>query len=243
MLLANTGNSEKEELNYLQTFKKNRVDGVIFMGTVFSREHYKRMQALEVPLVVVGQQVDGYSCVYQDDYKAAKEATEQLLMTGRNIGYIGVTTRDKAARAARKRGFLDAVKGHKPSVGDNSMVEADFDVASGAKKAELLLQQNHEIDSIFCATDNIAIGALQYLNRTGIQVPTEIQLIGFGDTVMGKLVSPAITSIHFFYKTSGIEAARLLLEIIQTGEDLKKEIKMGYRLQIQASTRRVIPLS
>lgn len=54
---------------------------------------------------------------------------------------------------------------------------------------------------------------------------------------LGNVVTPAITSIHFHYKTTGMEAAKLLLEILQSGTDVKKQIKMGYQLVEKASTR------
>lgn len=54
---------------------------------------------------------------------------------------------------------------------------------------------------------------------------------------LGNVVTPAIISIHFHYKTTGMEVAKLLLEILQSGTDVKKQIKMGYQLVEKASTR------
>lgn len=110
LLLANTDNNTKEELKYLRIFRKNQVDGIIFMGTMFSKEHLKEMQEVDVPIVVAAQELDNYSCVYQDDYHAACKATEALLVHGKTYGYIGVTAKDKAVGGARKKGFLDTLQ-------------------------------------------------------------------------------------------------------------------------------------
>lgn len=110
LLLANTNNNEKEELNYLKIFRKNRVDGIIFMGTIFSRTHFRRMEETEVPIVVTGQEMKDFSCVYQDDYHAAFQAAKLLLEKGTHIGYLGVTTKDKAAGYQRKKGFSEALR-------------------------------------------------------------------------------------------------------------------------------------
>lgn len=237
LLLANTQNDEKEELNYLRTFRKNQVDGIIFMGTVFTKAHYRLMKECEVPIVVLAQQAEGYACVYHDDYHAAKEAAKLLLATGKQISYIGVTQKDKAAGGQRKKGFLDAVKEQGITVKQENILEADFDVDSGYLTAKELFSHSPEIDSILCATDNIALGVQKYLHEEGKKIPEEVQVMGFGDTMISRLVTPSISTIHFYYKTGGMEAARLLLEILETGEDQKKEIKMGYRLEINASTR------
>ena len=34
------------------------------------------------------QQLDGYPCIFQDDYKAAVNLTEQMVKTGKKFGYI-----------------------------------------------------------------------------------------------------------------------------------------------------------
>lgn len=52
----------------------------------------------------------------------------------------------------------------------------------------------------------------------------------------GRIVSPKLTSVHFYYKTSGKEAARLLLELLD-GNEARKQIKMGYRVEERGTTR------
>jgi DNA-binding LacI/PurR family transcriptional regulator len=42
--------------------------------------------------------------------------------------------------------------------------------------------------------------------------------------------------VHFFYQTSGQEAARLLLELMN-GNPAGKEIKMGFRTEERGTTR------
>lgn len=42
LLLANTENREKEELEYLRLFSENHVDGIILIATIITREHSGR---------------------------------------------------------------------------------------------------------------------------------------------------------------------------------------------------------
>lgn len=237
LLLANTQNNSKEELKYLKIFRKNQVDGVLFMGTIFTKEHYRLMKEMDVPMVVVAQELPGYSCVYQDDFGAGYKAAKVLLEKGNKIGYIGVTMKDKAAGEARKKGFLAALKEHGESMDKNRMIEAEFSVTSGYEKGKELMEQFPDTEAIFCATDTIAAGVLRYLHEQKIAVPKQVRLIGFGDTELGNVVTPSISSIHFRYKTTGIEAARLLLEILESGTDMKKQIKMGFEVVEKDSTR------
>ncbi len=249
LLLANTQNDVQEELKYLKIFRKNQVDGILFMGTMFSKDHLRLMKEVDVPIVVIAQEITNYSCVYQDDYSAGYEAARTLLEKAKHIGYIGVTTMDKAAGEARKAGFIDAVKEaakktQKGNTGEpgivletDRMFESEFGVLGGYEKAKELMEKYPNTDTIFCATDNIAAGALRYLHEEKIPVPQQVQLAGFGDTQMGSVVTPSISSVHFYYKTTGIEAAKILLEILETGKDMKKQLKMGFQLVPKESTR------
>ena len=71
LILANTNNDVEEELKYLSLFKERQVDGVVFIATMFTRKHKQMLKDYKVPIVLLGQHLDGYPCIYQDDYKAA----------------------------------------------------------------------------------------------------------------------------------------------------------------------------
>lgn len=78
-------------MKYLSLFRDNQVDGVIFIATILTKQHREMMKGFKVPIVLLGQQLDGYPCIFQDDYKAAVNLTEQMVKTGKKFGYITVT--------------------------------------------------------------------------------------------------------------------------------------------------------
>lgn len=235
LLLASTNNEISEELKYLNIFRTNRVDGIIFISTIFTRKHLQLLKECEVPVIILGQELSGYSCVYYNDYQAAKEITAHMLERGSRIGYIGVTTRDMAAGLNRKRGFSAALE-EKKGV-ESFCYEGNFTDESGYQNVKRMLSEHPDVDSIFCATDTIAAGALRCLHEQGIQVPEQIQVCGIGDTPVSRLLTPPLTTVHFYYKTAGMEAARMLLEVLETGEKISRELKMGYKLIVRDSTR------
>lgn len=238
LLLANTNNDTREELKYLNLFKDNQVDGILFIGTIFTSRHKKLLRECKVPVVILGQKLEGYSCVYQDDYHAAQAVTQMLMKTGEKAGFIGVTVKDEAAGLNRRKGFEEALKKLKKEVKPQQMTEAEFSIESGYAKMRELLEAEPEIDSVFCATDNIAIGAITYLKKIGKKIPEEIQLAGVGDTPMGRLITPCLTTVHFYYKTSGMEAAAMLVDLLESKNAVCKELKMGYEIICQESTRK-----
>lgn len=236
LLLADTENQEREEVEYLKLFSQNQVDGIILVGTIFTPAHKKALQALQVPVVVLGQRVDGCSCVYQDDYSAAKDSVRILLKEAKNVGCIGVTRRDKAAGEARFQGFLDAVKEAGIPWDESFYEESGFSAEDGYEAMKRLRKRHPELDAVFGATDSVALGALGCLQEAGVRVPEQTAVSGVGDTIPGRIIAPGLSSVHFFYQTSGQEAAKLLLDLMSKSP-AGKEIKMGYQIQIRGTTR------
>ena len=87
-----------------------------------------------------------------------------------------------------------------------------------------------DIEGIFCATDSIAIGAKKRLEEQGKHIPDDVALAGIGHSRMSELVRPRLATAHYYYQTSGEEAAHDLLEIIGQGVDRKKQLMLGYEV-------------
>lgn len=236
LLLANTDNCLEKELEYLEIFKNGNVDGVIFVATMVTPAHKRAIKASSVPIVIVGQQVAGLTCIYHDDRGAAYTMTKLLIDSGRhNIGYIGVTPRDKAAGAERRIGFDEAIKENGINLSEKYIEQSDFSVEAGYKAVKKIFERCPELNGLFCATDSIAIGAMDFLHDKNVSIPNDIAVVGIGDSSFSSLVTPKLTTAHYYYQTSGEEAAKHILEILQKGIDRKKQLKLGFEVCFRQS--------
>lgn len=237
IILADTFNDEHKELEYLKVFQNNQVDGIILIATVFTKQHKKILKELKVPVVIIGQYLKGYSCIYNDDYNAAKDITKELIRNNRKkTGYIGVNLDDESAGKGRYQGYIDGLRECGIETNEKTIKIAKFSMDDGYIKAKELILENPDIDSLFCATDNIAIGAMQYLKECGKRIPEDISIVGFGHTNISKVIDPKLTTVHFHYKTSGIEAANIIINMIENNDKIVRDIKMGYEIISQEST-------
>lgn len=237
ILLADTHNSPEKELDYLDTFDDQRVDGVILIATVLTPQHLAALKGAKRPVVIVGQHLPGVPCVYHNDYQAFYDMTKLVLQKGcRRLGYIGALTQDRAVGQERLRAYQDAVRqdGLEEQAGHTAV--AQFNMCSGREKAEELLRTYGPLDALICATDNMAAGALQYLHRQGIKVPEQMLLTGHGASGISEVTTPSITTIRFFYEESGSNAASLLLELLEKPDTPAKEVKLGYKILENEST-------
>lgn len=237
MLLADTQNDPKREIEYLTVFDEKQVDGVIFAATVFTPEHRRVMKGMSVPLVVTGQRIAGYSCVYHDDYHASYDITNLVLEKGKKkLGFISAIHQDQAAGLERYRGYCGALRDAGLEDSADNYVVSDFSMSSGYEKMKELLEKCPGLEAVICATDTIAVGAMKYLKEQKIRMPEQLLIAGHGDSTVSNVSSPTLTTVHFSYEECGAQSAKMLLEHIENKELTVKGIMMGYELVEKEST-------
>ncbi len=229
LLLANTQNRPEKELEYLDVFKNGNVDAVIFIATILTNAHKRAIKNCNVPIVIVGQQMNDVSCIYNDDFNAAYELTKLLINHNRNkLGYIGVTNKDKAAGLERFSGFKKAY-----NIAEDYVEISDFTLDGGYNAAKRLLSRKSEINGLFCATDTIAIGAVKFLKEQNIKIPEDIAVVSIGDSKLSQIVSPKLTTAKYYYNDSGKQAAKHILNMINKQDNHIIQLKFGFELCIR----------
>lgn len=233
-LFADAGNDPDKELAYMTLFQRRSVAGIIMMATVMTPQMEEMLRSAAVPIVVAGQRFRQIPCVYHDDFGAAFELTKLVLERGRRSpAFIGVTEQDVAVGVERRRGVQAAMKEFGLNPGVLPIEISSFDISGGKDAMERLLTKNPELDGVICATDRIAFGAMEALRQAGRRVPDEVSIVGMDDTWACEHISPHLTTAHFYYKTSGQTAARLLIEMIRN-RDLTGPVHqtmLGYKIQ------------
>ena len=119
---------------------------------------------------------------------------------------------DRAAGLDRRRGFEDALREAGIPLRPGQACVAAFNMESGYEQARTLLSREPGLDCLFCATDTIAIGALQYCRSQGIRVPDDLMLAAVGDSLAGRVAYVPLTSVQLHYRTAGRLAAGMLLD-------------------------------
>jgi LacI family transcriptional regulator len=94
-------------------------------------------------------------------------------------------------------------------------VEGDFTRPVGVQAATTLLELG--VDAIFCANDATASGALEAIQRSGLEVPGDVALAGFDDLPVASELTPPLTTIRQGVHAQGIEAASALLSLLESG--------------------------
>ncbi|MBR2087774.1 MAG: LacI family DNA-binding transcriptional regulator [Oscillospiraceae bacterium] len=240
LLLINTANDCSREISSLELFRQNRVDGVILLASIFTELHRSLLSKMRVPTVIVGQKIKGFNCVCHNDLGAAYAMTKLMLDKGAvRPGFIGANPEDNAAGRDRRLGFEKALADAGIPVQEKFMAVAKFNMDSGYEKAKLLFSGKEKPDALFCATDNIAAGAMLWCREQGLRIPDDVMIGGIGDSRMGKLLYVPLSSVHLHYKTAGMEGARMLLSEMKDSSEVRRILQLEYDVIERESTMRI----
>jgi DNA-binding LacI/PurR family transcriptional regulator len=179
----------------------------------------------KLPLVFVDQDpVPGIASVNVDDRAGARAAATHLIDLGhRRIGIVRRTVAgrggtDSAAdltsaglphpQRHRMLGWLDALHGAgiDPVVAD----VAKHDSIEAEEAALELLSKPDRPTALLCFSDVFAIGAINAARRLGLDVPSDLSVVGFDDSPIARRSSPALTTVRQDVESKGRLAAEAL---------------------------------
>ena len=85
--------------------------------------------------------------------------------------------------------------------------------------------------AIVAVTDNLALGAIEYLIDNGYKIPEDIAVVGMGDSKISRVITPKLTTVHYHYKTAGRKSAEIILDeldrSIEKDKSMIKKVKLN----------------
>lgn len=231
MLVVNTAQQTEREIEQLYNLAKQKVAGIIWLGTTVTERHLQAIQDIQIPVLLIGQEHRHVHSLVYPDFDAAYALGKQFMDWGhRDIIYVGVEEYDIAVGQTRRDGFLRAFNEAGADVKTyTTSFKIDDAIPIGA-------QIGHELSAslVVCATDNIALGVLKGLANAGKTVPGDISVSGFGGYDFTEVLHPSITTVHLPYRRTGSRAADMILQLL-TGETIPMKTFTTFELKLRES--------
>ncbi|CAM5368929.1 MULTISPECIES: LacI family DNA-binding transcriptional regulator [Niallia] len=176
-----------------------RFDGIIVLSQSDTDNAFiYYIQQTGIPLVVLNRRLDDPSIpnVSANDQQGVEQAIDEAISLGhKNLAYINGKSSFRSS-AERKQGFVNSLSKHRLPVQPEFMVNGDYSMESGFEKMKQLLDLPTPPSLVFCANDDMAIGALKACFSKERKVPNDISIIGFDDIAFAQYSTPALTTIH-----------------------------------------------
>lgn len=219
LFITSSQRSGGREQKILEALMEYRVDGVIICSTSFGLSRRRELLTNGRPIVVVNNQsAEEYRySIYHDDLYGSRQVTSHLLDLGhRKIAYLGnaLSGRTTIDRLAGLQQELDSAGIPLPDLWIYNVQGSDPE--TGRAAAAYFLGLPERPTAIFCYNDMLAIGLLRGLQELGARVPMDISIAGFDNITYSAFTNPPLTTFDQPKRFIGIEAARLLLGLLES---------------------------
>lgn len=207
-------------------------DGLIVTSSRLSDTELRKL-AREVPLVILNRRVPGLPCVHPDNARGIRRAIEHLAMLGHTrIGYVAGPDASWAD-GARWRAVREAC--HELLLTDVRIGPVQPTMSGGRAAAQEILRQG--LTAVQTYNDQVGVGLLRGLAELGVDVPGEVSVVGFDNTIAADMVTPGLTTVAQPVMMLGETAARAVIAQVN-GEATLRELTqvMPVKLLERAST-------
>ncbi|WP_110945946.1 LacI family DNA-binding transcriptional regulator [Streptomyces avicenniae] len=239
LLLHSTEAVAEDELAVLRSLRDRTSDGLILVPIRITDEHLRALENAAGPVVVIGSLPPGtpVDSVRADSVAGAAGAVRHLYRTGRRrIAFVNGPA-DTVPGANRAEGYRAALAECGLPYDERLVAHTEFGIAEGTAAAESLLAARP--DALFCANDQLALGASHALLSRGLRIPADIAVAGMDDSSLARAAWPPLTSVDLGSSERGRRAAELLLDRLDGGAPPPPEPRTTTappRLVVRAST-------
>ncbi|MGG7187253.1 substrate-binding domain-containing protein, partial [Clostridium butyricum] len=173
-------------------------DGIIVVSQSKNDDEFiKTIIEKNIPMVVINRDisVDGVINVLSNDTKGSYDAVQYLINNNhKKIGMIQGNLEFESS-TYRKKGYIMALEENNINVNNDYILSGKYTLESGYHNMKKLLNLEDKPTAVFCANDDIAVGAMKAIFESGLRVPDDISIIGFDNSNFCNYVTPTLTSV------------------------------------------------
>lgn len=221
-----------------------KLDGVIILPPVSESNELARAlrqaNVNYVRLAAVGLDSADHVVIANERSAAASMARYLVKLGHRQIGYIAGP---KGWRSTRERleGFCDALEELGCKLAPGLIVSGAYTFESGIECARTLLTRPRPPTAIFASNDEMAIGVINAAREMGLDVPGDLSVTGFDDSILASRIIPSLTTIRRpVREMASLAASKLIASIDGRHDDALVETILDPTLIDRHSTRSIL---
>jgi len=240
LVLFNTDTQKQKMKSYKSLCLERGVDGVIIMGIRMDDPYLGEVVHSDIPCVLIDIPLTGrdVSSVNSDSVNGAWMAVDHLIKNGHR--HIGMINGHAQAFVSQKRleGYRRALADHGLPFREEYVEDGGFTESGGAEAAVRLLSRHPGMTALFCASDLMAIGAIQAIRNMGKAVPEDVSVVGYDNISMSEYLSPPLTTVKQDRYRMGYQAAQMLIDMLE-GRKVHPQVTMPAELIVRGSVRAI----
>lgn len=216
----------------IAVLRSRRVDGIIVAPSGLPNEeaYFSDLRRKGVNLVLITKSQADMPFAVFDEQQGMKEAVEHLRGLGhRNIGYVG-------PQAERLEFFCQAMSERNLPVRESQLLTFE-DTGPTADQFHAYLQRKPRVTALVGQQDSLFFPLYVYSRTTGFRIPGDLSIVGCGNFRESAILSPPLTSLDQSPHEVGVEAGRIMLDLILKRVAQKThQMTLASRLIVREST-------
>ena len=240
------------EYQYATVFsfvKKENLDGLIIaagcIGCLTTKENLlKLLKTFDgIPNVLVASNYEGYSCISYDNRNAVVEGIEYLITRAgcRHICILDGKPGNSDA-IERRQAYIETLEKHGMSFDERMGSRGDLSYTEVTREGmRVLLDNNPEMDAVFCVNDETAMAAYDVLKERGLVPGKDIRVMGYDNIHESTTLEPPLTTVSADPVSLGRESLDSLLKKL-LGEDIT-DVVMPSRFILRESFGSVLDIA
>jgi LacI family transcriptional regulator len=191
-------NERRQAVEGIEFLMERGCDGLIVMTNALLEEDIAALGPKQSQLIALNHSFDNIpdQCFTVDHRLGGKLAARALLDHKHHEIAVVAGPARLADNVARIAGFMDELEANGINTKKLWAAESDFSPAGGWAAAKELVESAYPCTALFCANDEMAVGALAYFQEAGIRVPQDLSVVSYDDTPSAEFSAPRLTSVH-----------------------------------------------
>ncbi|MCA4134224.1 LacI family DNA-binding transcriptional regulator [Arthrobacter sp. M4] len=233
------GQRGARERLFSKTMVYKQIDALLVLCMSLTHEEIDDLQRIDIPLIVVGGPVEDCPSIGIDDYAASALATSHLIKLGhRDIALLhGQDDSDLnfAVPRLRVEGFTDTMAKAGCAMPAHWDIYGNFTVGSGQEGFdELWSKPGRKPTALFCASDEMAIGAILQARRRGVRVPEDLSVVGIDNHEFSEALG--LTTVAQDPVDQGRLGTRMLLDELAGATGSVRTTVASHKLIVRETT-------
>lgn len=239
ILLCSSYSSKETQIKYLQLLDRKQAEGLFLVGNRFDDEVLELAKSLNKPCLFFTRDVkENMNYISIDCNAAIYEMINYLIKEGhKKIVYVSDFENRTSVESDKISGYLKAIE-------DNDLKFSNIYVVGGGRHSKAyemgkstIAKEIDKFTAVVCSNDEMAIGIINSFVDSGLKVPEDVSVVGFGNIREDKFVRPELTTIGEPFYDVGAVGMRMLIKTIKGDKTQQGRMELPFTIEKRSSVK------
>ncbi|BCJ97296.1 LacI family DNA-binding transcriptional regulator [Anaerocolumna chitinilytica] len=209
-------NMGKRSMSFLEHCRYRNFDGVFIVCADFTQTQVIELINSPFPVVTIDQVSNEAISILSDNYDGMRQLVQYIIDCGHErIAYIHGNK--SSVTHNRLVGFHNTMKENGLSIPEDYMIEGIYRNSEFCEELAInLMKLPVPPTCILAPDDHAALGVMNGIRKAGLRVPEDISVAGYDGILVSQAIEPRLTTIKQDTDKIGSEAARQLINLIES---------------------------